>query len=74
MKKREKKEEKKKGGGDDDDKEDVPIDTGEKPAGAAGTKGKRDKDGYPGTRRCYLERRRGMAHGATHYIVYAEDR
>ena len=50
-----------------------PNDPGDRPSGAAGVKPKKDKDGYPGTRRCYLERRRGMAHGATHYVVYAED-
>ncbi|GMI28289.1 hypothetical protein TeGR_g12214, partial [Tetraparma gracilis] len=33
------------------------------------------KNGYEGTRRCYLERRRGMGREGTetHYIVYAED-
>ena len=36
---------------------------------------KKKKDGYNGTRRCYLERRRGMGPDGndTHYIVYAED-
>ncbi|GMH82213.1 hypothetical protein TL16_g09184 [Triparma laevis f. inornata] len=36
---------------------------------------KKSKDGYPGTRKCYLERRRGMGPEGTetHYIVYAED-
>lgn len=36
---------------------------------------RRKKNGYEGTRRCYLERRRGMGREGTetHYIVYAED-
>ena len=35
---------------------------------------KKKKNGYDGTRRCYLERRRGMGREGTetHYVVYAE--